>query len=280
MDYRFLDMNDEELLEGASRPLVGGVSLGLLTTGYDIEQDEVLSISVVDMQGTALFSKTVKPHNIDTWEAGAASGGIGPSDVEEAPALYELEDELSAVLENVEFIVTEHFDFVKAMLDRSWIALPKCTEVDLVELFRLSHGTADYPDEPATVATTEAVCAYYDVTLDASNADEKARSLMKCYRCIVEEFESHRAAKGEEYWKERERRRAEEAAARGGAMTVEQMRERRYTQMNALLWVAGGIIFTSLVIQLYQRGADIGLMIIAGAAAAFAFFRAIANWPR
>ncbi len=62
--------------------------------------------------------------------------------------------------------------------------------------------------------------------------------------------------------------------------TVEQMRERRYTQMNALLWVAGGIIFTSLVIQLYQNGGDIGFMMIAGAAAAFCYIRAVINWNK
>lgn len=274
-------MNDEDLLEGAGRPLAGGVAIALFTTGYDIEKDEAVSLSVVGVQGDVLFSKTVKPHNLESWDACKASGGLGMADVDEAPALYELEDELGDVLDGAAFIVSEHFEFMRTMLDRSWIALPAGkSEVDLGEAFRLSHGTDAYPDEPATVATLESICAYYGIECDRSSTDGVAQTTMRCYRALVEEFEAQRAAKGEEYWQAREQRLAEEAAVAGSASTVEQIRERRMVQMNALLWVAAGIIFTSLVIQLYQRGGDVGFMVVAGAAAVFAYVRAVINWNR
>ena len=51
MEYTFLNMSDEELLAGADMPLEGGVSLALLTTGYNGELDEAVSVSLADING-------------------------------------------------------------------------------------------------------------------------------------------------------------------------------------------------------------------------------------
>ena len=58
------------------------------------------------------------------------------------------------------------------------------------------------------------------------------------------------------------------------------MREHRFNQMNGLLWIAGALIFVSLAIQLYQRGGDIGVIIIAVAIAIFAASRGIVNFRK
>ena len=280
MEYSFLETSDEALIEGAKLPLEKGAAIGMFTTGYDVVNDETVAISIVDMNGSVLFSKKVKPHNREDWSACEASGGIGPEDVEEAQPLYELEDEMTEVLEPLEFVLCQHVDFVKAMLDRSWIAMPNRVVVDVCELFRLSHCVKGYPEEPATVATIESIAEYYGFVMDVSTTEGVARAVNNAYRSIVGEFVQQRDAKGQEYWDAYEARMAEENSEQNAARTVEQMRERRYTQMNALLWVAGGIIFTSLVIQLYQNGGDIGFMMIAGAAAAFCYIRAVINWNK
>ena len=97
MEYSFLETSDEALIEGAKLPLEKGAAIGMFTTGYDVVNDETVAISIVDMNGSVLFSEKVKPHNREDWSACEASGGIGPEDVEEAQPLYELEDEISPI---------------------------------------------------------------------------------------------------------------------------------------------------------------------------------------
>ena len=280
MEYAFLETSDEALVEGAKLPLEKGAAIGLFTTGYDVASDETVAISIVDMDGSVLFSEKVKPHNREEWSACEASGVIGPEDVAEAQALYELEDEMTEVLEELDFVLCQHVDFVKAMLDRSWIAMPNRVVVDVCELFRLSHSAKGYPDEPATVATIEGISEYYGFVVDLSTTEGVARAVNNAYRSIVGEFVQQRDSKGQEHWDAYYERMAEQSSEDDDARRIAQLRERRYNQMNALLWVAGGIIFTSLVIQLYQNGGDIGFMIIAGAAAAFAYVRAVINWNK
>ena len=280
MEYAFLETSDEALIEGAKLPLSGGVAIALLTTGYDVERDEAVALSIIDLDGNELFAHKVKPHNIESWQACEASGGIGPADVENEQALYEYEDEVMAVLEKAEFVLCQHLDFVKAMLDRSWIALPKCVQVDVCEVFRLSHCTVGHAGEPATVATLEGMVDYYGFAADLSSTTGVARAISLSYRSIVGEYVRERDAKGAEYWEDYERRMAEQGLASNASDAAAQMRERRLNQMNALLWIAGGIIFTSLDIQLAQNGGDIGFMVIAGAAAAFCYIRGIVNWRK
>ena len=280
MEYSFLEMSDEALLEGCGLPIEGGAAIALFSTGYDVEEDEIVSFSLADANGAVLFDETVKPHNREGWAACDASGRIGPEDVEGAVALYEREDEIMELLDGVPYVVCVHVDFAKAMLDRSWISLPQTREIDLGELFRLSHGTSDRPGEPATAVSLEGISSYYGVPYDGTSTAAIARSTMDCYKAIVSEFREKRDAKGAAYWEERERRFSEAAAADGASSAAARMRERRMNQMNALLWVAGGLIFISLIIQLYQRGGDVGLMVVAGAAAVFSFLRAAANWNK
>lgn len=280
MEYAFLANTDEALIEGAKLPLEKGAAIGMFTTGYDLAEDEAVALSIVDMDGSVLFSQKVKPHNRVGWASCEASGGITPEDVEEAQALYEYEDEMSEVLEKLEFVLCQHVDFVKAMLDRSWIAMPNRVVVDVCELFRLSHCAKGYPGEPATVATLEGIAEYYGFVIDFSTTEGVARGVNTAYRSIVGEFVQERDAKGQDYWDAYDARMAEQDSEENRTRAVEKMRERRLTQMNALLWVAGGLIFTSLAIQLYQNGGDFGFMLIAGAAAAFCYIRAIINWNR
>lgn len=280
MEYAFLETSDEALVEGAKLPLQGGVAVAMFTTGYSTDEDEAVSFSIVDLSGKQLFAKTVKPHNKEDWAASESSGGIGPADVEEAPALYDFEDEIMEILGNADFVLCQHLEFVKAMLDRSWIMMPTPVQVDVCEMFRLSHSAAGRVGEPATVATLEGIAGYYGFVLDTGSATEVAQGVVRAYKAMVAEFISERDAKGEDYWAQRDRRLAEENASVNAADEAARMRERRYQQMNALLWVAAGIIFVSLIIQLYQRGGDIGMMVIAGAAAVFAFARAVVNWNK
>ena len=280
MRYEFFDPGDEELIEASELPLEGGIAVALRSTGYDTDEDEVLQLAIVDFGGSELFSKTVKPQNKEKWEPSEASGGLAPADVEDAPELFQFEEEVSDLFENASLVVGQHMPFVQDVIESSWVTLPAFQPFDLVERFCASHCTTDYRNEPAAIATLEGIARYYGIDADESTALGTARAIAACYRALVGEHAEQRAAKGEAYWERREQRLAAEAAANASVNAAARLREKRFNQMNGLLWVAGGIIFVSLIIQLYQRGGDVSFMVVCGAFAVFCFIRAVANFRK
>ena len=303
MEYSFYDQSDERLLELADLPRDNGIALAMRTTGYAPTEDEILELAIVDLQGNELFSKRVKPQNIENWEPSEASGFITPADVEASPELFQFEEQVMELFEKADIVVFEHQAFEEALIDSSWISLPPFTGFDLSEEFRLAHCTKDYPAEPATVVATPSILEYYGVAGSAETASSsaqafgsdsegkseekslatlvaKAGQIASSYNAFVDEHIRERDGKGQAYWDERDRRLAEEAAKNASVDAVAQLREKRMNQMNGLLWVSGAIIFVSLIIQLYQRGGEPSFMIMAGAVAVFCLIRAVANFRK
>lgn len=280
MDYRFLEPEDEKLLELASLPTKDGIALAMRTTGFGADEAEVLDLAIVDLDGNELFAQTVKPQNTETWEPSDATGGIAPKDVEEAPELYQFEEEISDLFENASIAVASYLPFAENAIESSWVTLPQFEGFDLVSRFCETHCTNDYPNEPATAASLQGIADYYGITCDSESTKGLAVATAACYRALAAELADAREAKGDEYWRRREERLAKEAEGQQTLSKAARIREKRFNQMNGLLWVAAGLIFISLIIQLYQRGGDIGFMVVCGAFAVFAFIRAVANFRK
>lgn len=280
MQYRFFYPGDEKILEYADLPTQGVIALSLFTTGYDIDDDETIELSVVDLDGNELFSKRVRPQNKEGWDNLEASGGILPKDVQDAPELFQFEEELSDLFENASLVVADHVDFATNMIESSWVTLPALEKLDLIERFLECHCTADYTDRPAAAAALDGIAAYYNVECGGSTTMSRAHCVAACYHALVAECVEQRDAQGEAHWQKHRERLAEEAAKNASAEAVVKMREKRLNQMNGLLWICGAFIFISLVIQLYQRGYDMSLMVVCGIAAVFAFSRAIVSFRR
>lgn len=280
MQYRFFYPGDEKILEYADLPTQGVIALSLFTTGYDVDDDETIELSVVDLDGNELFSQRVHPQNKEGWDNLEASGGILPKDVQDAPELFQFEEELSDLFENASLVVADHVDFATNMIESSWVTLPAFEKLDLIECFLECHCTTDYTDRPAAAAALDGIAAYYNVGCEESMTMPRAHCVAACYRAFVAECIEQRDGKGEAYWRRYQDRLAAEAAKNANVNAAARLREKRFNQMNGLLWVAAGLIFISLIIQLYQRGYDVGFMIVCGAFSVFAFWRAILSFRR
>lgn len=302
MEYRFLDRGDEALIALSELPCERGIAFAVRSTGYE-QGAEVVELAIVDLDGNELFSQKVKPQNAESWEAGAASGGLSAEDVAEAPELFQFEDEITSLFEEAAGItdpmesagffsqksaesqapgalVAEHVRFSVAAIESSWVSLPSFEGTDLVELFCQSHCTTDYPGEPATAAALPGIAAYYGLSQPDGTAIGEAQLVAACYRALVAEHQREREAKGAAHWERYDKGKEQERVEAARVQEVKDKREHRLNQMNGLLWIAGALIFVSLAIQLYQRGGDIGAIIIAGAIAAFAAIRGIANFRK
>lgn len=286
MEYRFLNTTDEDLLEACALPTEEGIAIAVRTTGYVAGEDELVELAIADLEGNNLFCQRVKPQNVEDWTASDSSGGLTCADVEECPELYQFEDEIIELIDKASVVVAEHLDFALAMIEASWVSIPAVKGVDLVDRFRACHCTADYPGEPATAASLDAIAAYFkigEISAQNEEANElalQAASVAACYRAFVKEQNEVREGKGEQYWKRREERLAQKTAQDAQQEAIVAKRNKRMNQMNGLLWVSGALIFIALAIQLYQRGGDVGLIVICGAVAVFNVIRAVANFRK
>ena len=268
IEYRFFDRSDEELIKASELPREGGIAVAVRTTGYDVARDEVVELSIVDFAGNELFSRTVKPQNLEEW-SDDASGGISAADVAEAPELYQFEDEISELFENATVVVGQHIGFIGEVIESSWVSLPPYEPFDLVEQFCASHCAADYPAEPAAVATLEGIAGYYDLSCDESSTTGIARCVASAYLKLVEEHAAEREAKGPQHWEAYERRLAEERRSEERQQAAVRAQQVKTSQINAILWMGAMIIFGNVAVQLHIREFDPALVVMAVVATVF-----------
>ena len=269
IEYRFLERGAEELIAASELPVEDGIAVAVRTTGYEAGKDEVVQLSIVDFGGDVLFERLLKPQNVDDWSDGVASGGITPADVAECPELYQFEDEVAELFEGASIVVGEHVRFIHEAIETSWVTLHDARELDLVERFCASHCTADYPDQPAAVASLQGIAAYYGLPCDESSTTGIARTVAACYLKLVEEAATERLAKTPAYWEEYER--GIDEARRSDARSQEEQRvaSLKTARINALLWLCAAAVFGNLAVQLYIRGVDFGFVAIVVAAAIY-----------
>ncbi|MBQ9000452.1 MAG: hypothetical protein IJ087_01200 [Eggerthellaceae bacterium] len=273
IEYQFLDRSDETLIEVSELPVEEGIAVAVRTTGYEIGADEIVEISIVDFEGAELLSRVVKPQNIENWTDAEASGGIMPSDVAEAPELFQFEDEIRDLFEKASIVVGQHIDFVREMIEASWVALPDFKGYDLIAEFCASHSSIDYPDQPAAIATLSGVAGYYDALDDESSTVAIARTVSECYQNLVKEHAQVRIDKGPEYWQRYNERLEEARRADAQQQAANRGREARSAGINALLWLCAAAIFSNLAVQIHLRGVDFGFVAVAAVAAVFAVVR-------
>ena len=271
--YRFLERGAEELIAASELPVEDGIAVAVRTTGYEAGKDEVVQLSIVDFGGDVLFERLLKPQNVDDWSDGVASGGITPADVAECPELYQFEDEVAELFEGASIVVGEHVRFIHEAIETSWVTLHDARELDLVERFCASHCTADYPDQPAAVASLQGIAAYYGLPCDESSTTGIARTVAACYLKLVEEAATERLAKTPAYWEEYER--GIDEARRSDARSQEEQRvaSLKTARINALLWLCAAAVFGNLAVQLYIRGVDFGFVAVTVAAAVYFIVR-------
>lgn len=269
MQYLFLDQGDEELIRVSELPVEEGIAVEVNTTGYEIGADEIVRMTIVDFAGNELFSQMVKPQNIEEWGNDEASGGITPGDVAEAPELYQFEDEISDLFENASIVVGQHIDFIHEMIEASWVSLPAYEGFDLMAEFCVSHATADYPGQPAAVASLQGIASYYGLSDEAGGTGGVARMVAESYVKLVEEHARERVAKGPEHWAAYERKLEEDALNDAKLQEGKRRREIQSAGINAVLWLCAAAIFSNLAVQLHIRAVDFGFVALAALAAVF-----------
>jgi DNA polymerase III epsilon subunit-like protein len=99
--------------------MLPAVVIDLETTGLDPSTDEVLEVAVVDINGEEYMNTFVRPVNRSEWPEAQRIHGIAPEDMENAPTLRSLAEEIKeSVRDRVVVIYNAEFDaeFLKDLL--------------------------------------------------------------------------------------------------------------------------------------------------------------------
>lgn len=87
------------------------------TTGLDPKEDEILTISIVDWNGAAVFDGKFKPKRKRAWAEAAAVNGITPESTEGLPAIDGFLPELRRIFAEADEVIGYNLPFDLAFLE-------------------------------------------------------------------------------------------------------------------------------------------------------------------
>ncbi len=86
------------------------------TTGLNVNFDEVLEIAILDSNGEVLLNTLVRPEKNVEWPDAQRIHGISPEDVQSAPTLAQIRDEIREIVKH-RIVVIYNAEYDSAMLE-------------------------------------------------------------------------------------------------------------------------------------------------------------------
>lgn len=161
------------------------------TTGLDPTTDELLSIAIIDGNGTMLLDSLVHPYRVSSWPKAQKVNGISPAMVRDAPSVYQMRDTVDSILSGARVIVGYNIGFDCDFLARSGFTVPMINWCDVMEDFVDVLDTMSGPGHRWQRLTK---CAeHYCYTFVPHSAIEDARATLHCCRCIARDQRRLRA---------------------------------------------------------------------------------------
>lgn len=151
------------------------------TTGLDPEKDELLQLSIIDIDGNTLFDSYFRP-SVKTW-ASERVNGISPEMVQNAPTISEKMPEINEILFRAETIIGYNVFFDINFLRNNGLILSDNVEFeDVMEQFAVVYGEwSDYYGYKYQKLTTAASYFGYDWK---SRPEGAHNSLADCYATL------------------------------------------------------------------------------------------------
>ena len=110
------------------------------TTGLNPYDDELLQVSIIDVQGNTLFNSYIKPLYTDNWNKTMAVNHITPETVATAPNILEVKQEISRIINSAHTIIGYNVDFDLGFLSNIGIKNENAAIVDVMENFAYIYG--------------------------------------------------------------------------------------------------------------------------------------------
>ena len=169
------------------------ICLDCETTGLNPEEDEILSISIVNQNGEVLFDELFKPENHTSWDKAQVIHGIAPADVENKSFLKNKLNDIMKILSQYQLIIGYNLEFDLKFLARAygffWIKDligDKCDVKDVMLMFAPIYGEKKEP-YGYKWQTLETCANYYNYKFKAHNSLEDVKATVYCYNQIMKQ---------------------------------------------------------------------------------------------
>lgn len=165
----------------------GGISFDVETTGLSNESDEILQLSIVDLDGNTLLNTYVKP-----WEEAEAIHGITPDMVENASYPHELIPVVKGIFKSAKLLVGYNIAFDLGMLSQ-WGITPdeNHRQVDVMEEYARLHSYWDEHYQNWKWKKLTEAAAYYGYEFKAHDSLEDALATLYVHKKVEEEKQEY-----------------------------------------------------------------------------------------
>ena len=153
------------------------------TTGLDPDKDELLQVSIIDVDGNKLFDSYFKPC-VRSWDSAQTVNGISPEMVQDAPRISEKVVELNCILHGAERIIGYNTNFDLDFLEASGLSIPDDTIIiDVMADFAPIYG--EYSEKHGGYKWQKLITAasYFDYDWN-SRPHGAHNSLADCYATL------------------------------------------------------------------------------------------------
>ena len=161
------------------------------TTGTKPSNDEILSLTIIALDGTVLFDELVRPERRKRWPKAQEVNGITPAMVADRKTLAEHGDFLRELWKNVDLVVGYNVGFDTGFLYASGLSLsPHVPEYDVMREFAPICGKWDDYHEDWKWVKLAACAKYYDIgDFDAHTSLGDTEATRRCFLALLDDKE-------------------------------------------------------------------------------------------
>ena len=161
------------------------------TTGTNPSNDEILSLTIIDLEGTVLFDELVRPERRKRWPKAQEINGITPAMVKDKKTLKDHGDFLRELWKRIDLVVGYNIEFDSDFLYASGLTLtPHVPEYDVMREFAPIWGKWDDYHEDWRWAKLIDCAKYYGIEdFDAHTSLGDTEATRRCFLALLDDKE-------------------------------------------------------------------------------------------
>lgn len=159
------------------------------TTGLKPQGNEILSLSIINLEGTVLFDELVKPEKRKRWPKATEVNGITPQMVADKKTLKEHAERLREIWAEIDLVVGYNVGFDTDFIYEAGLLLGRFVpEYDVMREFAPIWGKWDDRREEFRWAKLSQCASYYGIKdFDAHTSLGDAEATRQCFIALLED---------------------------------------------------------------------------------------------
>lgn len=162
-----------------------GIAFDVETTGFSKHNDEILQLSILDLDGNVLFNSYVKPYWKTEWTSAMEVNGITPEMVENAPYPHEILPQIKGIVNSANVLVGYNNPFDMGFLEQWGINFEGKQVYDVMREFAPVYGVwredkGEYKNQKLGVAAE-----FFGFEFKAHDSLEDTKATLHCYKQLT-----------------------------------------------------------------------------------------------